>query len=61
MAHPVMQFQIISKQADQTAAFDRDLSVLLAARYPEPLWVPHRIFGIVAHKSVERRPSHIDD
>ena len=29
---------------------DADLAVLLAERYPEPLVVPHRIYGIVARK-----------
>ena len=32
------------------AAFDADLAALLVEQYPEPLSVPHRIYGIVAEK-----------
>jgi SAM-dependent methyltransferase len=35
------------------AAFDADLAALLAERYPEPLLVLHRIYGIVVRKSAQ--------
>jgi ubiquinone/menaquinone biosynthesis C-methylase UbiE len=39
-----------SLPAEQVAAFDADLAKLLLERFPkEPLSVPHRIWGIVAH------------
>jgi ubiquinone/menaquinone biosynthesis C-methylase UbiE len=36
--------------AEKIAAFDADLAALLAERFPEPVLVEHRIFGIVASK-----------
>jgi SAM-dependent methyltransferase len=39
---------VLTLPADQSAAFDTDLARLLAERFPEPLLVEHRIFGIVA-------------
>ena len=42
---------VLTLPPEQVAAFDADLAALLAERYPEPLLVPHRIYGIVARKS----------
>lgn len=40
-----------SLAADEVAAFDADLAMLLRERFPdEPLSVPHRIWGIVARE-----------
>jgi SAM-dependent methyltransferase len=36
--------------SEAVAAFDADLAAMLAGRYPNPMLVPHRIFGIVAKK-----------
>lgn len=36
------------------AAFDRDLAVLLAGRFPDPLAVPHRVWAAVGQKPVAR-------
>ncbi len=41
---------VFSMPPEKVAEFDADLAELLAARYPEPLHVPHRVFGIVAEK-----------
>lgn len=41
---------VLTLPAEQLAAFDADLAALLAERYPEPLLVPHRIYGILARK-----------
>jgi SAM-dependent methyltransferase len=41
---------VLTLPAGQIATFDADLARLLAARFPEPLVVEHRIFGIVATK-----------
>jgi len=35
---------------EKREAFDADLRALLAASYPDPIHVPHRVFGILAHK-----------
>jgi SAM-dependent methyltransferase len=42
---------VMTLPPEQLAAFDADLAALLAEGYPEPLLVPHRIYGIVARKS----------
>jgi hypothetical protein len=39
---------VLTLPAESIAAFDADLAGLLAERFPEPLLVEHRIFGIVA-------------
>jgi SAM-dependent methyltransferase len=39
---------VIALPAERMAAFDHDLARLLAERFPEPLAIEHRIFGIVA-------------
>jgi len=41
---------VFTMPPEQVAAFDADLAALLAERYPEPLLVPHRLFGIVGKK-----------
>lgn len=47
-----------SLAADQVAAFDADLAGLLAARFPEPLAVPHRIWAWIARRATEARPTN---
>lgn len=42
---------VLTLPAEQIAAFDRDLARLLAASYPEPLEVPHRVYAILARKA----------
>ena len=41
---------VLTLPAGSIAAFDADLAELLAERFPQPLLVEHRIFGIVATK-----------
>lgn len=41
---------VLTLPPEQVAAFDAELAALLAARYPEPLLIPHRIYGIVVRK-----------
>jgi ubiquinone/menaquinone biosynthesis C-methylase UbiE len=41
---------VITLPAERVATFDADLARMLAERFPEPLLVEHRIFGIVAEK-----------
>jgi len=41
---------IMTLPPDKIAAFDRDLAELLSRDYPNPVEVPHRVFGIVAQK-----------
>jgi ubiquinone/menaquinone biosynthesis C-methylase UbiE len=42
---------VLTLPAERIADFDADLARLLAERFPEPLVVEHRIWGIVAGKS----------
>ncbi len=41
---------VLTLPPEVIAAFDADLAALLARDYPDPLSVPHRVFGIVARK-----------
>jgi SAM-dependent methyltransferase len=41
---------VLTMPAADTAAFDADLAALLARRFPDPVTVPHRIYGIVARR-----------
>jgi SAM-dependent methyltransferase len=41
---------VFSLSPEKRAAFDADLRSLLAEHYPEPILVPHRVFGILAQK-----------
>ncbi len=41
---------VLTLPPEKVAAFDADLARLLADRFPEPLMVDHRLFGIVARK-----------
>jgi len=41
---------VFSLPQDKRAAFDADLRALLAVHYPNPIHVPHRVFGILAQK-----------
>ncbi|HUI26553.1 MAG TPA: class I SAM-dependent methyltransferase [Candidatus Kryptonia bacterium] len=41
---------VLTLPPDTIVAFDADLAALLARGYPDPLAVPHRVFGIVAQK-----------
>jgi SAM-dependent methyltransferase len=41
---------VLTLPPETIAAFDADLAELLARNYPDPLPVPHRIFGVVARK-----------
>ena len=41
---------VLTLPAETIAAFDADLAQVLAERFPEPLVVEHRIWGIVAEK-----------
>jgi SAM-dependent methyltransferase len=41
---------VLTLPPETVAAFDADLAGLLAERFPEPLAVAHRIWGIVADK-----------
>lgn len=42
---------VLTLPAESVAAFDADLARLLADRFPGPLQVEHRIWGIVAGKA----------
>lgn len=42
---------MLTLPAEKIAAFDADLARLLAERFPEPLVVEHRVWGIVADKA----------
>jgi hypothetical protein len=44
---------VLTLPAERVAAFDADLAHLLAERFPEPLVVAHRVFGIVAPSPFE--------
>jgi SAM-dependent methyltransferase len=41
---------VLTLPPDRIAAFDTDLAALLVRDHPDPLLVPHRVFGIVAAK-----------
>jgi SAM-dependent methyltransferase len=41
---------VLTLPEERIAAFDRDLAGLLAAGYPEPLVVPHRVYAFLARK-----------
>jgi ubiquinone/menaquinone biosynthesis C-methylase UbiE len=41
---------IMTLPPDRIAAFDHDLTELLGRDYPNPIEVPHRLFGIVSRK-----------
>ena len=41
---------VLTLPPDTIGVFDADLAALLARAYPDPLSVPHRVFGIIAQK-----------